>query len=110
MTPQWNLGSNLIVVAGQYAHGDENNQDKNGKVPGYAVVNLDTNYKISSNWILFAKINNIFDKEYATYGQLGQNIYTGNDEQFRTPAAPRAGWVGITYNFGDGKKTDIDKD
>ena len=110
MTPQWNLGGNLIVAAGQYAHGDENNQDKNGKVPGYAVVNLDTNYKISSNWILFAKVNNIFDKEYATYGQLGQNIYTGNDEQFRTPAAPRAGWVGITYNFGGTKKSDIDKD
>ena len=110
MTPQWNLGGNLIVAAGQYAHGDENNQDKNGKVPGYAVVNLDTNYKISSNWILFAKVNNVFDKEYSTYGQLGQNIYTGNDEQFRTPAAPRAGWVGITYNFGGTKKSDTDKD
>ena len=110
MTPQWNVGGNLVMVAGQYAHGDENNQDVNGKVPGYAVVNLDTNYNMDTHWVLFAKVNNVFDKDYATYGQLGQNIYTGHDEQFRTPAAPRAGWLGITYNFGGTKKTDIDKD
>lgn len=108
ITPQWNMGGTLVVIAGQYAHGDENNQDVNGKVPGYAVLNLDTNYKLTSNWILFAKVNNVFDKEYATYGQLGQNIYTGQDEQFRTPSAPRAGWLGLTYNFGSPKKNDTD--
>jgi outer membrane receptor protein involved in Fe transport len=100
ITPEWSFGGNLLVAAGQYAHGDENNQDVNGKVPGYAVLNLDTSLKLNQNWILFAKVNNVFDKEYATYGQLGQNIYTGIDEQFRTPSAPRAGWVGITYQFG----------
>lgn len=100
MTPEWNFGGNLLVAAGQYAHGDENNQDVNGKIPGYAVLNLDTSFKLNQNWILFAKVNNVFDKEYATYGQLGQNIYTGQDEQFRTPSAPRAGWVGITYQVG----------
>jgi outer membrane receptor protein involved in Fe transport len=111
VTPEWNVGGNLLVAAGQYAHGDENNQDANGKVPGYAVMNLDTSYKLNANWILFAKVNNLFDKEYVTYGQLGQNIYTGQDEQFRTPAAPRAGWVGVTYQFGQAKQTaSFDKD
>jgi outer membrane receptor protein involved in Fe transport len=111
LTPEWNIGGNLLVAAGQYAHGDENNQDVNGKVPGYAVLNLDTSYKLNSNWILFAKVNNVFDKDYATYGQLGQNIYTGVDEQFRTPAAPRAGWVGITYQFGQNRQASaVDKD
>ena len=37
-------------------------------------------------------------------------ITAHTSEQFRTPSAPRAGWVGITYNFGGSKKTDIDKD
>jgi outer membrane receptor protein involved in Fe transport len=74
-------------------------------------MNLDTSYKLNANWILFAKVNNLFDKEYVTYGQLGQNIYTGQDEQFRTPAAPRAGWVGVTYQFGQAKQTaSFDKD
>ena len=108
ITPQWNAGGSMILVSGQYVHGDENNQDVNGKVPGYGILNLDTNYKLTSNWILFAKVNNVFNKDYASYGQLGQNIYTGNDEQFRTPSAPRAGWIGITYSFGSATKTDTD--
>ena len=103
LTPAWNVGSNVILATGQYAHGDENNQDSNGMLPGYAVMNLDTHYAINPTWKVFAKVNNVFDNQYATFGQLGQNIYTGNDEQFRTPSAPRAAWVGITYEFGRSK-------
>jgi outer membrane receptor protein involved in Fe transport len=103
LTPAWNVGSNVILATGQYAHGDENNQDANGMVPGYAVMNLDTHYAINSTWKVFAKVNNVFDKQYATFGQLGQNIYTGDHEQFRTPSAPRAAWIGITYEFGRAK-------
>ena len=103
LTPAWNVGSNVILATGQYAHGDENNQDANGMLPGYAVMNLDTHYAINPTWKVFAKVNNVFDNQYATFGQLGQNIYTGNDEQFRTPSAPRAAWVGITYEFGRAK-------
>jgi hypothetical protein len=45
----------------------------------------------------------VFDNEYATFGVLGQNIFNGLDEQFRSPAAPRAAWVGVTYEFGKPK-------
>jgi len=106
VTPTWNIGTNIVLAAGQYARGDENNQDVNGKVPGYAVVQLDTHYSINDNWKLFAKVNNVFDTQYATFGVLGSNIFNldglGNqiNEQFRSPSAPRAGWVGVTYEFG----------
>lgn len=103
VTPAWNIGTNIVVSAGQYARGDENNQDVNGKVPGYAVVHLDTHYSLNDNWKLFAKVNNVFDTQYATFGVLGQNVYNGLDEQFRSPAAPRAGWIGVTYEFGRAK-------
>jgi outer membrane receptor protein involved in Fe transport len=109
VTPSWNIGTNVVVAASQYARGDENNQDSNGKVPGYAVVHLDTHYSINNNWKLFAKLNNVFDTQYATFGVLGGNIFNldglGNpvNEQFRSPAAPRAGWVGVTYEFGRSK-------
>ena len=103
VTSAWNIGANVILASSQYAHGDENNRDSNGMVPGYAVMNLDTHYVINPTWRVFAKVNNVFDNQYATFGQLGQNIYTGNDEQFRTPSAPRAAWVGITYEFGRAK-------
>ncbi len=115
ITPVWTLGSNIVVASGQYARGDENNQDANGKVPGYTVVNFNTHYALNDSWKLFAKVNNVFDKNYATFGILGQNEFTGpgnsftsnpgdwNNEQFRSPAAPRAAWVGVTYDFGKPK-------
>ena len=103
VTPAWNLGTNIVMASSQFARGDENNQDVNGKVPGYAVVNLDTHYSINNHWKLFGKVNNVFDHDYATFGVLGNNIFTGNDEQFRSPAAPRAAWVGVTYEFGTKK-------
>lgn len=113
VTPAWSAGANLIAAAGQYAHGAENNQTLNDvapKIPGYVVLNLDTSYNLNPNWVLFAKVNNVFDKEYSTFGQLEQNIYTGLYEQFRTPSAPRAGWIGITYSFGGAKKSVVDND
>ena len=100
ITPSWSVGSNILIAAGQFARGDENNQDINGKVPGYAVVNLDTHYSVSDNWKLFAKVNNLFDKKYETFGVLGNNIFNNDAaEQFRSPAAPLAAWVGVTYEF-----------
>ena len=101
VTPAWNVGTNLVFSAGQFARGDENNQDVNGKVPGYGVMHLDTHYSVNDNWKLFAKVNNVFDNKYATFGVLGDNIFNGlAAEQFRSPAAPRAAWVGLTYEFG----------
>jgi len=111
MSPTWKIGGNLVAATGQYAHGAENNQTLDSvspKIPGYTILNLDTNYNLTSNWSLFAKVNNVFDKDYSTFGQLEQNIYTGLNEQFRTPSAPRAGWVGVTYNFGGTEKINTD--
>lgn len=112
VTSSWNIGTNVVMASSQYARGDENNQDVNGKVPGYAVVNLDTHYTINPEWKVFAKVNNIFDREYATFGVLGDNIFNGlAAEQFRSPAAPRAAWVGVTYEFGTKKSiANVDKD
>ena len=111
LTPSWNLGTNIVMASGQFARGDENNQDVNGKVPGYTVVNLDTHYSINNHWKLFGKVNNVFDHDYATFGVLGNNIFNGQDEQFRSPAAPRAAWVGVSYEFGTKKSaTAVDVD
>jgi outer membrane receptor protein involved in Fe transport len=110
ITPSWNFGSNIMLASAQYAHGDENNQDVNGKVPGYGIMNLDTRYQFNSNWTIFGLVNNVFDKAYASYGLVGTNIYSNSYEQFRTPATERAGWLGITYSFGGAKKGSLDKD
>lgn len=113
VTPKFNIGLNMLSFSGVYARGDENNEDENGKVPGYTVFNLDANYKFGNGWSAFAKVNNLFDKEYSTMGVLGVNAFNTpdrtfniageagwSDEQFRSPGAPRAGWIGVRYEFG----------
>ena len=103
VTQDFWLGASLIAVSEQYAHGNENNADPTGKVPGYAVVNLDAQYRIGKALTVALDVDNLFDKTYATYGLSGVNsIYTLALQQFRTPAPPRGAWVKITYAFGAG--------
>ena len=92
------LGANLIAVSSQFAHGDEANL--NPAVPGYAVVNMDAHIMPARQFEVFANVTNLFDRHYATFGVLGTNIYTGQDEQFRTPASGRAFLIGVRCNFG----------
>ena len=87
------------------ARGDENNRDVHGKVPGYAIVNLDGRYQVGSEVELFARVNNLFDRQYANFGTLGRNAFAGADQRF-DPAnatreqlhgygAPRGVWIGM---------------
>ena len=113
--PQWTIGTNIVAFSDQYAHGNENNDDdgEGAKIGGYTVVNLDTRYRFAnSGWQVFAKVNNVFDKEYYSGGMLGETFFEadgtfmdGDDERSAlvAPGAPRAAWVGVRYEFG-GKK------
>lgn len=103
-TPKFAFGADAIVNSGQYYRGDEANLlDKMG---GYTVINLHADYKVTSNIMVFAKVDNLFDKDYANFGLLGEpdEIFDGssagrspamNDPRFQGVGAPRAGWVGI---------------
>ncbi|WP_020167304.1 MULTISPECIES: TonB-dependent receptor [Methylotenera] len=88
-----------------------------GKIGGYTLVNLVASYKIQPEWKLFGRVNNLFDREYATAGQLGAdpfnsggNVALGTGTQanrsttigdtFVAPGAPRSAWVGVRYEFG----------
>lgn len=117
VTPSWNIGTNIFAFSDQYSRGNENNDyDGDGaKVSGYLVMNLDTRYSFgNSGWQFFAKVNNIFDREYNNGGLLGEHRFdagtgqfTGNEvtPAFYAPGAPRAGWFGVRYEFGGAKKT-----
>jgi outer membrane receptor protein involved in Fe transport len=115
VTPAWTVGSNIFAFSDQYSRGNENNdhEGKGAKVGGYTVVNVDTRYNFNNGWQLFAKLNNVFDKDYNNGGLLGEHRFdsttgqfTGNEvlTPFFAPGAPRAGWFGVRYEFG-GKKS-----
>jgi outer membrane receptor protein involved in Fe transport len=110
VTDNFRIGGALIAVGEQYAHGNENNADPTGKVPGYAVVDLDAHYRIGKNLKLSLNVDNLFDQKYATYGLSGvTSIYSLETQQFRTPAAPRGVWLKVTYAFGGAERRSDDE-
>lgn len=113
ITDLFSAGASVQAFTSQFARGDENNQDSNGQVPGYAVFNLDARYQVGRDWQLFASITNLFDKRFENFGVLGTNFFTGpgntfdaanaTPEQFRSSGAPRGAWVGVRFAWRDGK-------
>ena len=111
LTDSVSLGSNVMYFTSQYARGDEDNQDANGKVPGYTLVNLDARYQHTRQLMFFGRVDNVFDRGYETLGVLGQNFFNGpgrtfdastvTSDQFRSAGAPRAFWVGVKYTMGE---------
>jgi outer membrane receptor protein involved in Fe transport len=105
---QLSVGGNLLFSSSQYARGDENNQDAGGKVPSYTTVNLDGRYQITKQLQFFARVINLFDTSYQSFGILGANFFPGGvydntnvlREQFRAVGMPRAVYVGVRYDFG----------
>jgi outer membrane receptor protein involved in Fe transport len=118
--PEWSVGANLIAYTGSYMFGNENNVTQkelgyggSGRTPGYTIVNLDTQYSLgNTGWKVFAKAINIFDKDYSTVGRIAQNSFDAagsnfgqdNASAFVSPGAPRAGWIGVRYEFGSNEK------
>ena len=126
VTPDWTIGANVIGYSDQYVWGNENNKHRansacddglggsgadncaqgKGKLSGYFVVNLDTQYNIGNGWKVFGKATNIFDRDYYVSGRLAETLFNSAGEfghESKTlnllPGAPRAGWIGVRYDF-----------
>jgi outer membrane receptor protein involved in Fe transport len=115
--PDWTVGAHVAAYSSQYVRGNENNAQQpdgasflgSGRIGGYAVLNLTTNWKLGRGWELFAKVSNVLNRQYDSSGQLGENAFDphGNllppdqwrQEQFVAPGAPRAAWIGVRYTF-----------
>jgi iron complex outermembrane recepter protein len=111
--PQWRIGADLIAVSSQFFRGDEGNEDR--QLPGYAVVNLRTGYKITDNVELYGLVNNLFDTNFATFGTyfppdtlrtvagnpvgVGPNGTVLENPRTITPSAPVAVYAGVKVKF-----------
>jgi len=107
------LGATVVYASSQYAHGDENNRDLHGQVPGYTITTFDAQLKLGPQLQLFANITNLFNREFQNFGLLSANAFTGPgrsfgpalgidpvSEQFRGLGTPRGFWIGVRYGFG----------
>jgi iron complex outermembrane recepter protein len=90
------IGGDVVANSAQYYRSDEANLLP--KVPGYMVVNLRASYTFNEHFSLFARVDNVFDRKYATFGILGEpdEVFPDfDDARFLSPAQPRGAWVGF---------------
>ena len=102
LTQAFSLGFDASYHSEQYYRGDEANN--NDQIDGYTVVNLHGRLNVTKNVELFAKVDNVFDTDYETFGLYGEadeapGLDDLEDTRFVGAGAPRAGWVGIKVSM-----------
>ncbi len=94
------VGGDVVANDGQTLRGDEANLLP--RTGGWAVVNLRASWSVSAHASVFARVDNVFDRRYATFGTLGDagEILPGfDDPRFLGPAPPRGAWVGFRLSM-----------
>ena len=99
------LGLDVLSNSSQILRGDESNQLS--EVPGYITLGMRARYNINERLEVFAKINNLFDREYESFGLLGEEpgelevpiIEDLTNPLFLGAGAPRAAFLGLRYDF-----------
>ncbi len=101
VTDALSLGTNILINSSQVFRGDEGNLID--QIPGYSIVNLRARYTVWTHFSIFAKVNNLFNETYETFGLFGEaDEVLGDDfedSRFLSPGAPRAAWIGLEANF-----------
>lgn len=105
LNDQINAGTEFLYASSSYYRGDEANENK--KISSYAVTNIYLSYQINEQLRLSAKVDNLFDRHFDTFGTYGEadevlgEIYPDTDfeEYFVGPSRPRAISVSVNYQF-----------
>ncbi len=98
---RFSLGLDAQYSGNQYFRGDEANiTDPLG---GYWVFNASAEFRFNEHVALFGRVNNIFDRDYKTFGVYGQADEVLGDDfdngRFVSPGMPRAGWIGVRLSM-----------
>ena len=111
ITSAWSVGATVNVVSGVYYGGDESS--RLAPFPGYSLVNLHSTLEPMNHLQLFASINNLLNRKYATWGILSDPTGigapgvpadrvtngSGVDNRFQSPAPPFEAFIGARLKF-----------
>lgn len=119
-TPKLLVGGTMIATSSLVTQGNEDGvlwEDDgdavagNAKVKGYTILNLHANYEARKGLDYFARINNVFDTRFESYGLMALSMFNAdgsrisgindgpNVSRFVAPGAPRSVMVGVRYRF-----------
>ncbi len=111
VSTQWWVGGTYTYVGSSFYQGDASNQ--NAPLPGYSVFGLRSTWQVTRQFALFASVQNLLDRRYATYGLFSDPTGVGApgippraasndpsvDNRFQSPAMPRAYFGGVRFSF-----------
>lgn len=107
----WSVGATLNLVSSSYYAADPSNQLP--PLPGYSKVSVHSSYRAGTHCEVFASIDNLFNRKYATWGILSDPTGVGApgippgaatngpgvDNRFQSPAPPFAAFGGLRISF-----------
>ncbi|MFL6631394.1 MAG: TonB-dependent receptor [Massilia sp.] len=116
VTPAWSAELGVQAVSNATARGNENGLHRpdgvgylgRGAAAGHAVFDLGTAFQATPRLRVFAQMDNLFDRRYATASQLGTSGFDADGgfaredrvhSTFYAPGAPRTVRVGVRYTF-----------
>jgi outer membrane receptor protein involved in Fe transport len=123
VNPRLDLGVDLQGASSLVTQGNEDGlvedaspgeapQRADWRVGGHALVSLRASYRPAPGWELFARVNNLFDRRYETFGALAPDLFPHGrllaphegevgaaQARFVAPGAPRAIVAGLRYTF-----------
>ena len=95
LMPRWSLFAELLLASDKFTGSDFSNSFP--RLAGYGVTNAALRYQ-RGPWLFNARVNNLFDKEYATSGAVGfDSGFTLREAYF--PAPERNFWLTARYRF-----------
>ena len=104
LTDKARLGAEVISASSQYFRGDEANE--NEKIDGFVIANIHASYRFNDTFTASLRVNNVFDKDYETFGTYGEadevleDIYPDVEgAEFVGPAQPRMVSVNLKARF-----------
>lgn len=114
LTSRLSFGVNVQHASGQRLRGDESNVQPG--VGGYTVVNLRGSLELGHGMRLFARVDNVLDRDYVSLGALNRNGFDDDGEalegagpgpvqRFVSPGTPRSVWIGIEVGLGSGNES-----
>ena len=101
------IAPSLVYRSGVYLRGDEGNLAP--RTEAYTVANLDASYRMDDWLELFARVENLFDRRYETFGVFGESGCEVpirelpcpggrggiTNPRFISPGQPRAAMAGV---------------
>ena len=122
LRPGLALGADLQAVSHAATQGNEDGliadaeaetlQRADWSVRGHAVVNLHASWRPAPGWELFARVSNLFDRRYESFGAVAVDMFPDGRllqphveavaparARFVAPGAPRTLNAGVRYRF-----------